>query len=103
MSKKWLRMVRTGFSAFMPDCSTMANPPRRCTRTAAVSSSAMSTPSKRMLPPPMRAGGLESRVSANPRVDLPEPDSPTRPTNSPGWRSKETSLTAYTGSAPFDE
>ncbi len=83
MSRKWLPTVRTGLSAFMPDCSTMANPPWRWRRSSSASSSRMSRPPKRMRPALIRAGGFCSRVSAKPRVDLPDPDSPTSPTNSP--------------------
>jgi len=101
MSKKWLRMLRTGFSAFIPDCSTMAKPPCRCTRSWPGVRPAMSTPSKMMQPAETRAGGLDSPVSAKPRVDLPDPDSPTSPTKSPCSRAKETAFTAGTGSAPF--
>src|SRR3954451_10711748 len=47
----------------------------------------------------MAAGGLSSRAMANSRVDLPQPDSPTTPTNSPLATSKLTLSTAITGSA----
>jgi hypothetical protein len=95
-------MVRTGLSAFMPDCSTIAKPPCLCTRNSSADIRAMSIPSKRISPPSIRAGGFDSRVRAKPSVDLPEPDSPTSPTNSPCSRSKETFDTARTGAEPFD-
>jgi hypothetical protein len=67
MSPKCLRIERTGLSAFMPDCSTMAKPPWRWVRSSSVSMPAMSRPSKRMAPPEMRAGALARRVTAKPR------------------------------------
>src|SRR5437899_6242205 len=48
------------------------------------------------LPPVISAGGLSSRASANSRVDLPQPDSPTTPTNSPACTSRSTPSTAPT-------
>ena len=63
-SMKWLRIVRTGFSAFMPDCSTIAKPPWRCCRSSSSPRSRMSWPLNTMLPPLVRAGGFCSRVSA---------------------------------------
>ena len=36
------------------------------------------------LPPVISAGGTSSWAIANSRVDLPQPDSPTTPMNSPG-------------------
>ena len=44
----------------------------------------------------MRPGFWIIRISASAIVDLPEPDSPTRPSFSPGIRSKEMPLTAFT-------
>src|SRR5450432_1040071 len=40
-----------------------------------------------------RARRRSMRVSAKPSVDLPQPDSPTRPTNSPASKLRSTSLT----------
>src|SRR3954447_16066742 len=56
-----------------------------------------SRPSKRISPPTIRPGGLW----ISPRIDiavtlLPDPDSPTTPNVSPGWRSQLTSFTART-------
>jgi len=94
MSPKCLRIERTGLRAFIPDCSTIAKPPWRWVRSSSSFMLAMSRPSKRIVPLEMRAGALARRVTAKPRVDFPEPDSPTRPTNSPRSREKEAFLTA---------
>src|SRR5450755_2190878 len=45
----------------------------------------------------MAAGGLNSAATANSKVDLPQPDSPTTPTNSPLRTSRSTLSTAHTG------
>ena len=52
---------------------------RRSLRIAAPFWAYMSTPSKVSLP----AVGSSSRISIRPRVDLPQPDSPTMPSVSP--------------------
>src|SRR5690349_868715 len=57
----------------------------------------MSLPSKITRPPLMTPGGWSKRRIAFPSVDLPLPDSPTRPTNSPGWSWKVTSRIANSG------
>src|SRR6185437_12157249 len=49
------------------------------------------------LPAVIAAGGLSNRAMANSMVDLPQPDSPTTPTNSPGPTVKSTASTAVTG------
>src|SRR5674476_766430 len=54
-------------------------------------------PLKTTLPPAIDAGGLSSCAMANSIVDLPHPDSPTTPTNSPGSTSRFTPSTAPTG------
>ena len=46
--------------------------------------------------PTMWAGGLCNRMSAIASVDLPDPDSPTRPSRSPTFRLKLTPSTAFT-------
>src|SRR5215216_6486147 len=47
-------------------------------------------------PSAIRPGGYTSRIIDNAVIDLPQPDSPTRPTNSPSSTPKLTSLTAFT-------
>ena len=54
----------------------------------------MLRPLKITLPPVTSAGGTSSWAIANSSVDLPQPDSPTMPMNSPGSRSKLTCSTA---------
>ena len=50
----------------------------------------MFRPRKQTLPPETRAGGASSCAIPNSSVDLPQPDSPTIPMNSPGPSSKLT-------------
>src|SRR5256885_356161 len=52
----------------------------------------MSSPLNRTVPPV----GSSRRVTARPSVDLPQPDSPTRPTVSPALISRSTPSTAWT-------
>ena len=56
-------------------------------------------PLKRTAPPMTSAGGLSSWAMANSSVDLPHPDSPTMPRNSPAASSKLTLSTALDGFA----
>src|SRR6266516_4611069 len=86
----------TGLSAFMALCMT---PERSFQRSAASRSSARPTmlvPLKVTLPAVMPAGGASSWAMAYSKVDLPQPDSPTIPMNSPAASSKLTSSTART-------
>src|SRR5450432_2400830 len=86
----------TGFSAFIALCMTTD---RFFQRTAASWESVRPTmlvPWKTTLPPVISAGGASSWAMANSSVDLPQPDSPTIPMNSPRRRSKLTSCTATT-------
>ena len=55
----------------------------------------MSLPANSMVPPV----GSSSRNSVRPAVDLPQPDSPTRPTVSPGHRLRSIPSTALTGAS----
>ncbi len=57
----------------------------------------MSVPSNMIVPLLIRPGFSSRRSSAVARVVLPEPDSPMRPTNSPGAMVKLTSCTAVIG------
>src|SRR5690349_17486576 len=56
----------------------------------------MSVPRKVTVPPTTAPGGESSWATANNRVDLPQPDSPTIPRNSPGATAKLTCCTAPT-------
>src|SRR6201996_6994687 len=60
----------------------------------------MSRPRKMTSPPTTSPGGESSWAIANSSVDLPHPDSPTMPTNSPDATLKDTSSTARTGFVP---
>ena len=51
------------------------------------------SPPKRIMP----ASAWCRRSSSQPRVDLPQPDSPTRPSTSPGATESDTSFTAWIG------
>src|ERR1700734_1885305 len=87
----------TGLSAFIALCMTTD---RSRHRTAASSRSVRPTrlvPRKVTWPAVMAAGADSSWAMANSRVDLPQPDSPTMPRNSPAASSKLTSSTARTG------
>ncbi len=65
---------------------------RRIWRSSSPWSAARSLPSKKMLP---AVAGC-SWVTTRPRVDLPQPDSPTRPSVSPWMMSRVTPSTART-------
>src|SRR5215469_5838683 len=95
-SANWAWIDLTGLSAFIALCMTTD---RSFQRTAASSLSVSPTmfwPLKVTLPPVTSAGGARSWATANSRVDLPHPDSPTMPRNSPAARSKLTRSTART-------
>src|ERR1700728_2013445 len=95
-SLNWAPIDLTGLSAFIALCMTTD---RSFQRTAASWRSVSPTrlrPAKVTLPPVISAGGTSSWAIANSSVDLPQPDSPTTPMNSPGPRSKLTSSTART-------
>ncbi len=84
----------TGLSEFMLLWKTVEMSRQRRLRRSSSGRCVMSVPSKVMLPPLMRPGRWSRRSRAVPSVVLPEPDSPIRPTNSPGSIEKLTSCTA---------
>src|SRR5450755_1010745 len=86
----------TGLSAFIALCMTTDRSFQRTAASWASVSPTMLRPWNVTLPPVISAGGTSSWAIANSRVDLPQPDSPTTPMNSPGPRSKLTSSTART-------
>src|SRR5215467_13231944 len=86
----------TGLSAFIALCITTDRSFQRTAASCLSVSPTMLVPLKATPPPTMAAGGTRSWAMANSRVDLPQPDSPTMPMNSPGSRSKLTSSTART-------
>ena len=83
--------VIRGFSEVYGSCSTIWIS-RRSFRSSAPRIAKMSRPSN-VAPPPV---GSSSRISTWASVDLPQPDSPTTPSVSPGIRSNETPSTALT-------
>src|SRR5215469_15979713 len=86
----------TGLSAFIALCMTTDRSFQRTAASCLSVSPTMLRPLKITPPPTMAAGGTRSWAMANSRVDLPQPDSPTMPMNSPWSRSKLTSSTART-------
>jgi hypothetical protein len=92
----------TGLSAFIAPWNTIEISLQRKARRSRPPRLRMSVvpPSSRrhsIAPPVICAGGCSSRVTVYASVDLPQPDSPARPTISPGWMSSETPSTARTG------
>ena len=88
-------MVSTGLSALSPFCGISAIPSRRLRRSAPGSMPIISAPLNPTFPDAVAEGGIVP-VIAWPTVDFPEPDSPTSPTSSPGFRLNDTSLAAST-------
>ena len=82
-------MRRRGFRAAYESWNTICMRGRR-RRSARSGVRVMSVPSKLMLP----AVGSVSRSRQRPRVDLPQPDSPTSPSVSPARTASDTSSTA---------
>src|ERR1700761_3761840 len=90
----------TGLSAFIADCMTTD---RFCQRIALSRRPVIVTrswPRNVTEPAVMAAGGESNWAIANSSVDLPHPDSPTMPTNSPDATLNDTSSTACTGFLP---
>jgi hypothetical protein len=86
----------TGLSAFIALCMTTDMSRQRMAVSRLSVMPTRFTPLKSTLPPMTAAGGASSCAMANSRVDLPQPDSPTIPRNSPGYTSKLTRSTAST-------
>ena len=77
-------MRMTGFRAFMALWNTIdISRQRNCSNSASLISST-SRPAKSTCPPVINAGGCRMRKRAWAMVDFPLPDSPARPTTSPG-------------------
>src|SRR4051812_28120774 len=98
-SSNWAPSWVTGFSAFMALCMTTDMSRQRTADSSRAVMVTRSRPLKTTLPSLIRAGGLSSCAIPNSIVDLPQPDSPTTPTNSPGWTSRSKESTARTGPA----
>jgi hypothetical protein len=100
LSAIWSPIVKTGFSEVIGSWKIMPTRLPRIRRNPASSSASMSSPSNRMRPPSTRAGGSGSRRIAESAVTLlPQPDSPTSPSVSPGAIAKDTS--SSTGAPPM--
>src|SRR5215471_7208385 len=93
-SANWEPIDLTGLSAFIALCMTTDRSFHLIEAISLSVSPTMLRPLKVTLPPVTSAGGTSSWAMANNRVDLPQPDSPTMPRNSPAARSKLTSSTA---------
>ena len=93
-------MLFTGFRAFIALCITTEKSRQRSAASCFSLIATRFCPWNFTLPPVIAAGGLSSWAIANSSVDLPQPDSPTTPTNSPAWTSRSTWSTATTGQEP---
>src|SRR4051794_6155496 len=98
-SSYWAAICLTGLSAFIALCMTTDMSRHRVAASCRAVMVTRSLPLKTTLPDAIRAGGLSSCATPNSIVDLPHPDSPTTPTNSPRRTSRSKSSTARTGPA----
>ena len=103
VSRNWAPIDATGLSAFIALCMTTDMSRQRSTLSAFSDIVTRFWPWNSTVPDVISAGGLSRRATANSNVDLPQPDSPTMPRNSPGATSKSTFSTATTGpdSVPY--
>src|SRR5579859_1544549 len=95
-SENWAPIDFTGLSAFIALCITTDRSFHRTAESCFSESPTMLRPLKATVPLQISAGGASNWAMANSSVDLPQPDSPTMPRNSPGARSKLTRSTAST-------
>jgi hypothetical protein len=95
-SPNWSTIRITGFSEFIDPCGISDISVHRLRRNAASSRASTSSPFSRTDPPTIRPGGEVSRRTAIAAVDLPDPDSPTRPSVSPRATENDTPFTAIT-------
>src|SRR5450432_3431089 len=86
----------TGFSAFIALCITTEYSHHRSTFSCFSVMVTRFCPRNETVPPVIDAGGLNNAAIANNMVDLPQPDSPTTPTNSPLPTVRSTLSTAQT-------
>ena len=84
----------TGLSEFIEPWATSAIRARRNAFIWFSASSSRLVSSNQILPETTRAGALSKRMIVSTMLDLPEPDSPTRPKRSWAWRAKVTASTA---------
>ena len=95
VSPTWSPIRWVGFSEVIGSWKTMPTSAPRTLRSSRSASPVSSRPASAMLPRVIAFSG-SSPASARPRVDLPQPDSPTMPTVSPAATASETSCTACT-------
>src|SRR5436190_5679604 len=96
-SPSWLPTVSTGLSDVIGSWKTIATSLPRTRRSSFFFSFSRSRPLNIAVPRTIRPGGVGIRPSsASVETLLPEPDSPTIPSVSPGKRSYETPSTAWT-------
>lgn len=96
MSSTWVEMRCTGDRAFMARWNTTAIWVQRSSFICASESASRSLPSKSAWPLTAVCLGSCRRSRAMAMVDLPLPDSPTIPMDSPGMIVNEQSRTAWT-------
>src|SRR5688572_16660044 len=87
-------MRSTGLSVIIGSWNTIEICAPRTLRISSSGSVTRSLPPKRMRPPTMRPGGSTRPRMEKPVTVLPQPDSPTRPSTSPGFTAKLTPSTA---------
>ena len=98
-SSIWARTLRTGLSELMAPCGMSEMRENRSVAQPIGGQAKEVFAVERTLPPVIRPGGRIMRSRARMVVDLPDPDSPTRPSRSPGESEKLTPATACTGPA----
>src|SRR4029077_19041483 len=87
-------MRSTGLSVIIGSWNTIEMRDPRTLRSSSSFSARRSVPSKTILPPTTRPGGSTRPRMEKPVTVLPQPDSPTRPSTSPGFTEKLTPSTA---------
>jgi hypothetical protein len=96
MSTNWSPIRRTGLSALIALWNTMETLRQRNFLSSSLPSPVRSSPRKRIRPLVTCAGGRRICMTACAVVDLPQPDSPARPTISPGSIRRSMPSTART-------
>ena len=95
----WSPIRRTGFSALRGFCDTMPTRVPRVRRIATSSARNMSTPATSTVPERVTSARANAPTIERRIIVLPEPDSPTTPSASPGATSSDTPSTACTSPA----
>ena len=87
----------TGLSEFITPWGIREMREKRTSRSSSSDSASNSSSPRLIRPASIRPGGRISRIRAKAVVDLPEPDSPAKPSRSPERNSNSTPSTARTG------